>query len=254
MAESQSDRLKRELRFLKESYEAGIISEEEYNKGKTRIEGKLAEWGEGVVEKYGEKEDTDRECIFDDAEVEEDSKQEKLDVYEDVEKDKEKPVKRINKDNKKPEKKQKKEIIREDTDEFEDDVKDPTFWKWFAVAAVVIIIVMLSVKMYGSYKIDTDLTVLNDKNCEDCDIRSAEAVIDKLFPGITKSYIDYNTREGKAIYNKIGIDYLPAYIFKSTIEQTETWQNNEAIKDSFEKKGEYWVLRADQTNSEWKPK
>ena len=64
MAESQSDRLKRELAFLKESYEAGIISEQEYTKGKTRIEGKLAEWGEGVVEKYGESESSS-EDIFD---------------------------------------------------------------------------------------------------------------------------------------------------------------------------------------------
>jgi hypothetical protein len=52
MAESQAERLKKELRFLKESYEAGIISEEEFKKGKDRIEKRLAEWGEGVVEQY----------------------------------------------------------------------------------------------------------------------------------------------------------------------------------------------------------
>lgn len=44
MPESQVDRLKRELKFLKESFEAGIISEEEYTKGKKRIEKRLDEW------------------------------------------------------------------------------------------------------------------------------------------------------------------------------------------------------------------
>jgi len=55
MPESQVDRLKRELRFLKESFEAGIISEEEFLKGKKRIEKRLEEWGEGLVEEYGKK-------------------------------------------------------------------------------------------------------------------------------------------------------------------------------------------------------
>src|SRR3989344_3932827 len=40
---SQKDRLEQELRFLKESFEAEVISKEEFDKGKERIERKLNE-------------------------------------------------------------------------------------------------------------------------------------------------------------------------------------------------------------------
>jgi hypothetical protein len=66
MPESQVDRLKRELKFLKESFEAGIISEEEFLKGKKRIEKKLDEWGEGVIEEYGRKPQTIQEVSAED--------------------------------------------------------------------------------------------------------------------------------------------------------------------------------------------
>ena len=40
---SQKERLEQELRFLKESFEAEVISKEEFEKGKDRIEKKLRE-------------------------------------------------------------------------------------------------------------------------------------------------------------------------------------------------------------------
>ena len=42
---SQRERLEQELRFLKESFEAEVISKEEFEKGKERIERKLNEIG-----------------------------------------------------------------------------------------------------------------------------------------------------------------------------------------------------------------
>jgi hypothetical protein len=258
MAESQADRLKRELRFLKESYEAGIISEEEYNKGKSRIEGKLAEWGEGVVEEY--KRDNIRETediIEEDKESDkEDGEEEKSDKTseeddEDIFSSKKNPNK-SSKEIKKPAKKHE-EIFE---DEFGDDEgKKPSIWK--IVAAVIVVAAVIAFFLMNQNKIkadfNTDYVILTDKNCASCDTRSAEAVIEKLFPNMTKSYVDYNTKQGKALYN-IGIKYLPAYIFKQSIEQTETWNLNGAIRNSFEKKGEFWVLGAEQTGSNWKPK
>lgn len=261
MAESQADRLKRELRFLKESYEAGIISEEEYNKGKSRIEGKLAEWGEGMVEEYKrdnirETEDIIEEDKESDKEDEEEEKQEKADKTseedeEDIFSSKKKPNKSI-KEIKKPAKKN--NNVFEDREFSGDYEKKPSMWKIAAaiivVAAVIAFFIMNQNKVKADF--DTDFVVLTDKDCGSCDTRSAEAVIEKLFPNLTKSYVDYNTKQGKALYN-IGIKYLPAYIFKQSIEQTETWNMNEAIKNSFEKKGEFWVLGAEQTGSNWKP-
>ena len=40
---TQKERLEQELRFLKESFEAEVISKEEFEKGKDRIEKKIKE-------------------------------------------------------------------------------------------------------------------------------------------------------------------------------------------------------------------
>src|SRR3989338_9036930 len=47
---SQKDRLEQELRFLKESYEADVISKEEFEKGRERVEKKLKEIEQGQGE------------------------------------------------------------------------------------------------------------------------------------------------------------------------------------------------------------
>jgi hypothetical protein len=52
--DSEKERLEKELRFLKESLEAGIISEDEYDKGSMRIEQRLAEIGEDFLEEANE--------------------------------------------------------------------------------------------------------------------------------------------------------------------------------------------------------
>jgi hypothetical protein len=276
MAESQPDRLKRELRFLKESYEAGIISEDEFNKGKSRIEGKLAEWGEGVVEEYKRDNSTSRGEVFHakedrESEAEEEEKQEKIEVYKNEQtnnknyerdtydtEDEDNSDESVFRIHKKPikeaeiEEKEEKEEIFED-DEFGEEESKGNFWVWFAVIALIAALAIFFFINQNKVIINTDLVILNDKNCQECDTRSAESVIEKLFPDITKSYIDYNDREGKTVYTKLGIDYMPAYIFKQSIEQTDTWKNNEGIRGSFDRRGEYWLLKPDQTDSKWKP-
>src|SRR3989338_245567 len=63
----QKERLEQELKFLKESLEADIITKEEYNKGKQRIEDKLKELSEEpkeekiVIKEIQEEEASDEE-------------------------------------------------------------------------------------------------------------------------------------------------------------------------------------------------
>ncbi|MBW2992180.1 hypothetical protein KY345_03105 [Candidatus Woesearchaeota archaeon] len=254
MAESQADRLKKELRFLKESYEAGIISEEEFKKGKKRIEDKLAEWGEGVVEEYEEDEHTEvKEEEKEEVKEEPKEEQGKIEEYEEKENDIQEIVeKKPKKQAKKPRKTQKKEIF---TEEFDEENKTFGIGKLIIIVAAILVAIFLikSCVNMGGYSVDTDLVILNDERCDVCDTKAAENVIERLFPGLTKTYVDYNTKEGKAMYRDLGIEYLPAYVFKDSIEGTDTWQNNINIRNSFEKRKEYYVLRADQTGSEWKP-
>ena len=51
---TQKERLEQELRFLKESFEAEVISKEEFEKGKDRIEKKLKEIGQLAAQKINE--------------------------------------------------------------------------------------------------------------------------------------------------------------------------------------------------------
>ncbi|MBW2980241.1 gas vesicle protein GvpG [Candidatus Woesearchaeota archaeon] len=75
----EKERLEKELRFLKESLEANIISEEEYEKGKDRIEKRLDEIGVDVEEK---------EELSEDKMVEEEPREEATtDILEEVEKE-----------------------------------------------------------------------------------------------------------------------------------------------------------------------
>ena len=55
---SQKERLEQELMFLKESFDAEVISQEEYEKGKQRIERKLKEI-QGSENKRNEQEKSD---------------------------------------------------------------------------------------------------------------------------------------------------------------------------------------------------
>ncbi|MBS3114286.1 hypothetical protein J4448_04235 [Candidatus Woesearchaeota archaeon] len=71
---TQRERLEQELRFLKESFEADVISREEYEKGKDRIEKKLKEIK--LVEK---------EQINEETKKEKPEKQEKIEETKDVE-------------------------------------------------------------------------------------------------------------------------------------------------------------------------
>ncbi len=80
MDNEQKERLEQELRFLKESLEAEIITKEEYEKGKERVERKLQETGE-----YEEKTE-DKIRVIKEKEVDEESEEkEEPEVDEDKE-------------------------------------------------------------------------------------------------------------------------------------------------------------------------
>ena len=90
--DNEKERLEKELRFLKESLEANIISEEEFEKGKKRIEKRLDELGTGVEEKeedltvgdvkgYGEEKKETATDILDEVEKEAEKDSKKQDDW-----------------------------------------------------------------------------------------------------------------------------------------------------------------------------
>ena len=86
------------------------------------------------------------------------------------------------------------------------------------------------------------MVVLNDKECQTCDTTRIIMVTEQLFPGVVIENVDISTEEGKAVADAYGLTYLPAYIFSSELEDTNTWQANSQIRGSFEKVGDNYKL------------
>lgn len=85
------------------------------------------------------------------------------------------------------------------------------------------------------------LFVINDKRCIDC---FPQRLIDKfkeVFPKLVVRELDYNSEEGRRLYQLLGIELLPAYIFEKNI--TEEPGYNCQYERFFRDIGGYKVLR-----------
>ncbi|MBW3003895.1 hypothetical protein KY337_04990 [Candidatus Woesearchaeota archaeon] len=75
---------------------------------------------------------------------------------------------------------------------------------------------------------DLTFTVLNDNTCEECDPTRIVQTTEQLFPGIKIVEVDFNTKEGKALYEKYELKYLPAYLFTDNVAEHESYAQVQA--------------------------
>ena len=76
--------------------------------------------------------------------------------------------------------------------------------------------------------VEVTLTLLNDKRCKKCRTAGLVSRLRSMFPKLTVKQIDYNTPEGKKLYDEIskaGIKYLPAYLFDQNIKKSDSYAN-----------------------------
>jgi hypothetical protein len=311
MPESQVDKLKRELRFLRESFEAGIISEEEFLKGKKRIEKRLDEWGEGVIEEsgHGQKPQKTEKIMAEDIikEVKKEQEQQKIVTQTIIAKkdftdqqikyaeEKEEQDKQLNElkqqliekdrqirdeeknNNKKTIIIQKLEKEIKKRDEKIESLKDKNkskkpfnAWKYVSIALIAAIILIMFTKITmdttntsnnqtivntteTTHLLEVEVVVLNDKNCTTCDTTKTIQLIKQLFPETVTTNIDYNTEDGKTLYQAYNVKYLPAYIFSKNLEQTNTWKTNERLRASFTQQTNKYVLNSESTSAKYEP-
>jgi hypothetical protein len=83
------------------------------------------------------------------------------------------------------------------------------------------------------------LTILNTKDCFNCDTARVEKIIKGWFPGIVKSEVDFNSEDGKALAKKLNIGMLPAFIFNSSLESAFKYAE---LKSIFSKVNDTYVL------------
>lgn len=87
------------------------------------------------------------------------------------------------------------------------------------------------------------MQVVNDDSCENCDPAEVLTFLQRIMPTIAVSKVDWQSDEGKALQEKFGLQYLPAFIFSEEAEKTEFFSQAAAL---FEKKDSDYLLNSSE--------
>ena len=266
---TQKERLEQELRFLKESFEAEVISKEEFVKGKERIELKLKEINHEVkaspIEEIDEK------------------KVEKPEIAAQKPKEEKKDIKAEMLENEKSaEQNQGSESAR--------GSGESRFFKYAAIFIILILLVFFSYSVFREkkepvtaqasftaecssaedckqegmegiclspaskdakceYKAIQKINVLivNDrKNCFNCDTKRVIGILQEWFGPTNVKEIDYTTNEGRKLAEQFGSTLLPIYILDENITKKPAFEKYSQV--FIHKNGSY-ILSDDASGS-----
>lgn len=248
---TQKEKLEQELSFLKESFDAEVISKEEYEKGKQRIEKKLKEIGAEIgapVNSAGNEADESinkAENPIAATPQQEDQLESTTEKESATEKSTPEEVSATEK---------------------EEPKKQTEFFKYFAILIALVIVILLSyyllkaidsksnvkaneaneakaaneVKSAAASIIKTNVLILNDKdNCFNCDTQRVLGILEGWFGAVNAEEINHSTQKGMELTEKFGIEALPAYILDDNIEKSK---NYEQFKQAFVKKDKEYIL------------
>ena len=254
---NQKEKLEQELRFLKESYEAEVISRDEYQKGTERVGQKLKEMNNSP---NGQK---DHE-FFEQTEKKDESKNPETKTEE-----------------KSPE-------------DSREDLKDKEENKLFKYAVVFVVLVLVAFFSYSLLSANnmakssneakfvalcstnedcrqggqegtcinpgkkdakceirqmpkTNVIVLNGrKDCFNCDAQRVLSILEAWFGPLNPKEIDYESDEGKKFAELSDARLLPAFILEENITNKPAF---EQFKQAFVKKNKYYVMSENAAGS-----
>jgi len=306
MDEQQKERLEQELRFLEESLEADVISRDEYERGKERLERKISELEEQPEETPVEETKEPEETKIEEKPTEEpeEQKQDEQEPQIEIKEIKEQPTKIIGaeeqpeqkeetiepetkpeeqpKEEKPEEKEETIEPLKEEPSE-EEEIKVSKKWIYGIIIIILALILFFSIRGCGNSEdttstpleeitpacssdsdciqegaigicsspdtpeaacefkqdIETNLLVINDKNCKSCDSATTKTIVKAIFPNIEINEIDYSTEEAKNLIDQLDIDALPAYIFDPNINEAINFNN---FKSALSKREDNYVM------------
>ena len=235
---TQKERLEQELRFLKESFEAEVISKEEFEKGKERIEKKLKEVVEEKEEAKNEKTEAKSEEKI------------KLRVIQDVKEHEHFENQTV----------EKKEVLQESAVETQKtEIKEEKRKnKFFKYAVLFIVLVFVVFFLYSLLKVNApklqektpqielkeapkiNVIILNDrKNCFNCETQRVLGILEKWFGELNAKEIDYTTDEGKYLTEKFNVSALPVYILDENMTNKSGF---EQLRRVFARKKNNYIL------------
>ncbi len=253
---SHKEKLEQELRFLQESFEAEVISKEEFEKGKDRIEKKLKE-----IQKFAneEKKEASQKQEFKQEPIKDTEKKEEAKAEAKTEeKIKLKVIQEDERQYSEPEPIEKKEPVAEKAEIKEEGNK---IFKYSVIFIVLLLVVFFSYSFIKSSKekseqtetiaqvksFKTNIIVLNDrKNCFNCDTQRVLSILESWFGELNTKEIDYNTEQGKKLSEKFDAKLLPLYILDENITKKPEF---EKFKQTFSKKDNNHLLSDDAAGS-----
>lgn len=240
---TQKEKLEQEISFLKESFEAEVISKEEYEKGKERLEKKLKEIGKPADETQNEAVNESENAIAVTPQQEEQEEQEDKQEEHKPESAAEKPATKPT----------------TEKEEAKKQAKFSKFFKYFAILIALVIILFLSYSLLkvvasksniksneakeaksAGVAIKANVLILNDRsNCFNCDTQRVLGILDGWFGAVNAEEIEHATQKGRELAEKFGIEALPAYILDGSIEKSKNYGQ---IKQAFIKKDNSYIL------------
>lgn len=75
------------------------------------------------------------------------------------------------------------------------------------------------------------VTIVNDDNCEKCDVSEAVVWLKRVLPTISTQKVAYDSTEGKKLIDKYSIKVLPTFIFDPAVEKTDFYSQAAVIFD-----------------------
>lgn len=267
MDKETQEKLEQELRFLKESFDAEVISKEEYEKGKERIEKKLRENGNNEYNnEFSKSQDSDKKETESKTESKNQSQSEET-----------------------AESKKDAEAQQPPTETKEQKIEDEKNNKLFKYSVIFVVLTLMVFFGYsllnqndGTAKEETKsalftpvcssdkdciqsgrqgiclnsgtknakcqypeikktkVIVLNDRNnCFNCGTERVLGIIESWFGALEMDEVGYNTSQGKDIADKFGLKALPAYIFDAEITNKTAYNQ---IKQTFVNKNGNYLL------------
>src|SRR3989338_780661 len=90
------------------------------------------------------------------------------------------------------------------------------------------------------------LIVLNSNNCFNCDTGRVLSILNGFFPNLEIENLGIETEEGKEVADKFDIEVLPAYILNSNLQQASNYHK---FFNAFNKVGDSFVMKNTVANS-----
>jgi len=94
----------------------------------------------------------------------------------------------------------------------------------------------------------TELTIVNTRDCFNCDISRVLSLLKGFFPGLNVKNLDYESEQGEQLINKLQVGVLPAYIFDTNLENTVNFEN---IKVAFTEVNDGYIMNKEASGANY---